>query len=698
MRLHELAKELKTTGKDVVEKLHELKQDVKNNPMTMLTPEQVDMARKAFEGLLAQAAAAVAAAAAGVSAPIPAPAVATPEAPPAPEPVAAPEKPAEPKPKPAAPPKPSEKKVVIVKVPLIVKDFAEQIGIKPNQLIATLMTMNIFASINERIELKVAQQVAEKRGFILEQEKKVEVKPPPPKPTVIVETEEDRPEDLIARPPIVTFLGHVDHGKTSLMDKIRHSHVAKGEDGGITQHIGAYMVQYRDHWITFLDTPGHAAFTAMRARGANLTDIAVLVVAADDGVMPQTKEAIQHARAAKVCVIVAINKTDVRGANVDRVKRQLQQEGVNPEDWGGDVICCPVSAVTGDGIDHLLEMILLQSEMLEFKANPRRRAQGYVIEARMEAGMGPTANVLIRRGTLQVGDALLCGPYWGKVKALINDHGIKVRTAGPSWAVKCLGLTSVPEPGMEFKVVASEKLARTTSEERLAKKRLDEMSLPKRASLEDLMSRSTEVEKQTLAVVLKTDVQGSLEAIQQSLLGIKSDKVAISVVLAGVGNISDNDVLLASASNAIIIGFHVGKEPSSAGMAKREGVEIRLYSVIYELLDDVRDAMTGLLEPIVKESVIGHAEVRQVFDISKKGNVAGCMITDGRATSRCRARVLRKGEVLAEGSISSLKRFQNDAAEVREGQECGIRLDIFSAFAEGDVIELYEMEKISQQL
>ncbi len=305
------------------------------------------------------------------------------------------------------------------------------------------------------------------------------------------------------------------------------------------------------------------------------------------------------------------------------------------------------------------------------------------------------------RGTLSVGslpDALICGPHWGKVKALINDHGVKVRTALPSWAVKCLGLTSVPEPGMEFKVVASEKLARSMSEERMAKKRLEEISVPKRASLEDLMSRPVEAEKRVLCIVLKTDVQGSLEAIQQSLLGIKSDKVAISVVLAGVGNITENDVLLASASNAIIIGFHVGKEPSSAGMAKREGVEIRLYSVIYELLDDVRAAMAGLLEPVVKETVIGHAEVRQVFEISKKGKVAGCMMRDGRATSRCRARVQRDGEVLAEGSISSLKRFQNDAAEVREGQECGIRLDVFSDFVEGDVIEFYEMEKISQQL
>ena len=427
-------------------------------------------------------------------------------------------------------------------------------------------------------------------------------------------------------------MGHVDHGKTSLLDKIRHAHVAQGEDGGITQHIGAYMVQYHDRSITFLDTPGHAAFTAMRARGANLTDIAVIVIDGVDGVMPQTREAIQHAKAAEVCIMFAINKIDLRNANVDRVKRQLQQDGITPEDWGGDVVCCPVSAVTGDGIDHLLEMILLQADMLELKSNPKRRAQGFVIEARLEAGMGPTANLLVTRGTLQVGDALVCGPYWGKIKALINDQGIKVRTAGPSSAVKCLGMTNVPEPGMEFKVYPDERVARSISEERMAKKRLDDISVPKRASLDDLLRKPTGPEKQYLSLVLKTDVQGSLEAIQQSLLGIKSDKVSLKIVLAGVGTITENDVLLASASNAIILGFHVSKEDGVSGMAKREGVEIRLYSVIYELLDNVRDAMIGLLVPISKELVIGHAEIRQVFEISKKGKIAGCMVVDGRVS------------------------------------------------------------------
>jgi translation initiation factor IF-2 len=694
MRVHELAKELGITGKDLVAKLHELHHDVKSNPMSTLTPEQVELARKSFGG---PAAAAHPAPAAAKPAPKPAAAAHVPvkEAPKpvAPKPVA--EKPAPPPP----PPPPPAKKVIIIRGPVVVKEFAEQLGLKPNQLIAELMTMNVFASINERIDLKVAQQLADKRGFSLEHEKKVVEHKPIPKPEdKAVEPEVDRTDDLVTRPPVVTFMGHVDHGKTSLLDKIRHAHVAQGEDGGITQHLGAYMVQYHDRQITFLDTPGHAALTAMRARGANMTDIAVIVIDGVDGVMPQTKEAIQHAKAADVCVMVAINKIDLRNANVDRVKRQLQQDGVTPEDWGGDVVCCPVSAVTGDGIDHLLEMILLQADMLELKSNPRRRAQGFVIEARLEAGMGPTANLLVTRGTLHVGDAVVCGPYWGKLKALINDQGIKVRTAGPSSAVKCLGMTNVPEPGMEFKVFPDERVARSISEERMAKKRLDDISMPKRASLDDLLRKPTGPEKVYLSLVLKTDVQGSLEAIQQSLMGIKSDKVALKVVLAGVGSITENDVLLASASNAIILGFHVSKEDGVSGMAKREGVEIRLYSVIYELLDNVRDAMVGLLVPISKEAVVGHAEIRQVFEISKKGKIAGCMVVDGRVTSRARARIKREGDVAYEGSVVSLKRFQNDAAEVRDGQECGLRLGDFSDYRVGDIIEFYEMENIAQQL
>jgi translation initiation factor IF-2 len=688
MRVHELAKELNVPSKDLLEKFHSLGIELKNH-MAAVTPEQVEMIRKAVP------------VAAGAPAHEPehaAPAAARKKAAPPPEPVAAPA-PAEPPPPPPPPP-PPEKKTILVRGAVIVKEFAEQLGMKPNQLIAELMTMNVFASMNERIDLKIAQQLADKHGCLLEHEKKpVEHKPPPPKP---VEKESelaaDRPDEMMTRPPIVTFLGHVDHGKTSLLDKIRNAHVAQKEHGGITQHIGAYTVQYRDHSITFLDTPGHEAFTAMRARGANITDIAVLVIAADDGIMPQTREAIQHAKAADVTILAAINKIDLRAANVDRVKRQLQQEGLTPEDWGGELICCPVSATTGDGIDHLLEMIILQSEMLELKANPGRRAEGYVIEARLEPGMGPTATLLVSRGTLQVGDAIACGLCWGRVKALINDRGIKVRTAGPSSAVKCLGLTGVPEPGVEFKIFPNDRPARELAEQRQAEKRKLELVQPRRASLEDLLRAPAATEVCELPIVLKTDVQGSLEAIQHSLGGIRSEKVTLKIILAGVGNITGNDVLLATASKAIIIGFHVGVEDGVASMAKREGVEIRLYNIIYELLDEVRDAMTGLLEPLVKENVIGHAEIRQVFDLTKRGNVAGCMIVDGRATSRSRLRLKRGGEVLFVGQVGSLKRFQNDASEVREGQECGIRLDGYTDIREGDIIELYEVEKVAQQL
>ncbi len=670
MRVHELAKEMNISSKELLEKLHALGVEAKNH-MATLTPEQIELVRSGS--------------------------AVAPDSPTAPAAKAKAEAPAAPPPEPEPEPEPEKK--VLLQGPITVKELAAQLGVKHNQLIAELMTMNVFASINEKVDPRVVQQIAHKHSFTVEHVKPPPPPPPPPKPEDVKPApSKDREEDKLQRPPIVTFMGHVDHGKTSLLDHIRRTRVAQGEDGGITQHIGAYMVTYNDHAITFLDTPGHAAFTAMRARGANLTDIAVIVIAADDGIMPQTREAIQHAKAAEVCMMIAINKIDLRTANVDRVKRQLQQEGLTPEDWGGDLVCCPVSAATGDGIDNLLEMILLQAEMLELKANPRRRATGFVIEARLEAGMGPTANLLVQAGTLQVGDAIVCGPCWGRVKALINDVGVKVRTAGPSYAVKCLGLNAVPEPGTEFEVYPNDKAARKMATERMEKRRLDTISAPRRASLEDLLKPQSGQAVRELTVIVKADVQGSLEAIQQALRDIKSDKVSLKIALAGVGSINENDVLLASASNAIIIGFHVTKEAGAGAAAKREGVEIRLYSVIYELLDDIRDAMAGLLEPMLKQNVIGHAEIRQVFELSKKGRVAGCMVTDGRVTSRSRARLLRGGEVMYEGTLSSLKRFQNDASEVREGQECGIRLDNSPSIVVGDVIELYEVEKIEQSL
>jgi translation initiation factor IF-2 len=438
----------------------------------------------------------------------------------------------------------------------------------------------------------------------------------------------------------------------------------------------------------------------MRARGATLTDIVVLVVDAVDGVMPQTREAMQHAKAAKVTVMIALNKVDLRQANVDRVKRQLQAEGLQPEDWGGDVLCCPVSALTGAGVDKLLEMILLQAEMLELKATSGGPAQGFVVEAQLEPGKGPTATLLVRQGTLRVGDPIVCGASWGRVKALLNDRGEKAKEAGPSDAVKCLGLPEVPPAGAEFVVYPSDREARAVADQR----RLDErqqalaQASPKRASLEDLLKAASGPERKELAVIIKTDVQGSLEAIHHGLGGIRSEKVSLNVLLSGIGNITANDVLLASASNAIIIGFNVSKDNSVVSLAKREGVEVRLYSIIYELLDDMREAMLGLLDPVVRENVHGHAEVRQVFDLGKKGKVAGCLVSDGKVMARSRARVKRRGEILYAGGVATLRRFQNEASEVREGQECGIRLDNFGDFQPGDIIELYDVEKIAQQL
>lgn len=632
---------------------------------------------------------------------------ASPKAPPAPEPEPEPAAEPEPEPTPEPEPEPVEEEPagpIIVKNFVIVKDLAEYLDIKPNQLIAKLMSKNIFASINEKLDFKIAKEIAEGFGVVLEQEKKVTEKkvapPPPPPPEEEVRQAPPKEDDLLPRPPVVTFLGHVDHGKTSLLDKIRHAHVVDSEHGGITQHIGAYTVTYNDNKITFIDTPGHAAFTAMRARGANLTDIAVIIIAADDGIMPQTREAIQHAKAANVTLMVAINKVDLPSANVDRVKQQLQQADLAPEDWGGQTIVCPVSAHSGEGIDYLLEMILLQAEVMELKAPTKGPAQGFVVEARLEPGMGPTANLLVKRGVLKVGDAMVCGSYWGKIKALISDTGTKVRTAGPSMAVKCLGLNNVPDAGSEFVTVANDRTARSIAEERVQAQRMDKLGTPARrpTTLDDLLRQTDITEKKVLNAVVKADVQGSLEAILHSLSEIKSDKVSLNFVLTGVGNVTENDAVLASASEAIVLGFNVSSEAGANRAAKREGVEIRLYSIIYEMVDDIRQAMTGLLKPVTKETVIGQATVRQTFDIGKTGRIAGCMMSQGRVTSRARARLKRDGAVIYEGTISSLKRFQNDAAEVREGQECGIRLDTHSDYEAGDTIEFYEVQQIAQDL
>ena len=597
------------------------------------------------------------------------------------------------------PPPVVNEKLLHIKGPIVVRELAEMLGLKPNHLVAELMGMNILASIAQRVDVNVAKTVAERHGFTLDHGKRDHEHKPVQQKKAPVETDESRAGELQARPPVVTFLGHVDHGKTSLLDKIRDTAVARGEHGGITQHIGAYTKEVGGRSITFLDTPGHAAFTAMRARGANLTDIAVIIVAADDGVMPQTKEAIQHAKAANVAIMVAINKIDMSAANPERVKQQLQAEDLAPEDWGGSTIVCPVSAVTGEGIDHFLEMIALQAEMLELKANPKCRAKGYVIEARLEQGMGPTANLLVTEGTLKIGDPILCGPHWGRVRALINDHGVKVKSATPSMPVKCLGLAGVPEAGAEFKVCADEKEARDQANAAAQQLRASQaVPASRKVSLADLFKDIDATKRIELRIILKTDVQGSIEAITHALREIKTDKVSLNILFSATGNITTNDVMLASASNAVILGFHVAKEPGVDLACRREGVEIQLHNIIYELIDQVRAAMAGLLSPELREKVVGRAEIRQVFPIGKTGNVAGCMVVSGSVRPRYKVRVKRGEEVLFQGAIASLKRFKDSVAEVRDGQDCGIRIENFADILTGDILEFYEIEAIKQTL
>ena len=590
--------------------------------------------------------------------------------------------------------------VIHIKPPIIVKELATQLGVKNFQLIKELMTdFNVFVNQNQTIEPDVATKIAEKHGFILEKERRekgggvhkveqVVVAPPPP----VIEKE----EELKVRGPIITFMGHVDHGKTSLLDAIRKTRVAAGEAGGITQHIGAYQVDYKNTKITFLDTPGHAAFTAMRARGANVTDIVVLVVAADDGLMPQTLEAISHAKAAPhVKIIVAINKIDLPGANIDRVKKQLQEKGLQAEDWGGETIVAPVSATKGTGIDHLVEMMALQAEVMELKASPTATARGTVIEAQVEAGRGPTATVIVQMGTLKIGDPFISGDYSGKVKSLIDHQGKPLKEAGPSTPVKVLGFTGLPNAGDEFLVMDAERDAKILSEERLDAKRTGKLNVPQRATLESLLEAIDG--KKLLRLVLKVDTQGSLEAIANALGQIKSDKIDLEIVHSGVGPVSESDMLLASASNAVVVGFNVKVETQAVTAAKREGVQVKLYSIIYELLDQIKEAMAGLLDPEHRETVIGHAEVKQVFKLSR-GIVAGCLVADGRIARTARARVLRKRQPVYDGGLSTLRRFQDDVKEVRSGLECGIKLGDFSEYQVGDIIECYQLEQVAQKL
>ncbi|CAB4242694.1 Translation initiation factor IF-2 [Methylacidimicrobium sp. AP8] len=609
----------------------------------------------------------------------------------------------QPRPAPPAPTPGSEsagaaRKTISLRGPITVKELAGLLEIKPFQLIHHLMEMNIFPTLTQLLDEDIARKVSNRMGFEVQTERK-ERHGPPSAPKVV----EEPPPALVAkpdlqpRPPVVAFLGHVDHGKTTLLDAIRHTRVAAGEAGGITQHIGAYTINRGGKSITFIDTPGHEAFTAMRARGASITDLVVLVVAADDGVMPQTIEAIDHARAAKVPILVAISKIDVPGANPLRVKTQLQERGLVPEEFGGDTIFCEVSALKGKGIDHLLDMILLQAEVLELRAAFHGPATGRVIEAQMETGRGPTATVLVQQGILHAGDIAVCGPYWGRVRALINDLGKTVKEATPSTPVKVLGLSGLPTPGEELVVESDERKARQIAEERLAALKRPRRDEGPKITLENLYEAIAEGQRKTLHLVLKADTQGSIEALIGQLEKIPSKKVELAIIHAAAGPVTESDILLAKASGGIVIGFHVKTDSSAAAAAKREGVQIKLFSIIYELVDQVREAMAGLLEPELRETVLGTALVKKVFQLHKF-SVAGVLVQTGRMIRKGQARVLRGKQPIYDGSIQTLKRFQDEVAEVRAGLECGLRLGNFDDYEPNDIIQCYQLERVPQSL
>ena len=571
--------------------------------------------------------------------------------------------------------------------PITVKELASKLCREVSEIIKKLMALGIMATINQEVDIETATVLASEFGTMVEE------LPPEEDPTEIPEIVDD-PKTLIHRPPVVTVMGHVDHGKTSLLDAIRQANVTSHEAGGITQHIGAYQVNYQGKKIVFLDTPGHEAFTAMRARGAQVTDVAILVVAADDGVMPQTIEAINHAKSAKVPIIVAINKMDRPGANPDRVKQQLGDYGLLPEDWGGETIMVPVSAYAKTGITDLLEMILLVAEMQELKANPNRHAFGTIIEAQLDKGRGPVATVLVQKGTLRVGDSIIAGTAFGKVRAMINERGDKVKKAEPSTPVEVLGLSDVPMAGDILEAV-DEKVARAVAEKRIAKKRTDEMKPSQKVSLEDIFSQIKEGKLKEINIVLKADVQGSIEALKQSLLNLKNEEVRVNIIHSGAGAINESDVMLAAASNALIIGFNVRPDTNARKMSEAENIDIRTYRVIYDAINDIQAAITGMLAPKFKEAIQGRVEVRQLINIPK-GIVAGSYVLEGKILNSSDLRIIRDGIVIHEGKIESLRRFKDEVKEVAAGYECGITIEKFRDIKEGDIIEAFTMEEIKR--
>jgi len=581
-------------------------------------------------------------------------------------------------------------KKIIVRGEMTVGELAKLLHKDVSDVIKKLMFLGVLATINQVLDLDAIQLVAGEYGV------EVEIKLPVDEDAFETIEEQDDPADLKSRPPVVTIMGHVDHGKTTLLDAIRHTNVTSGEAGGITQHIGAYQVEVNGKKITFLDTPGHEAFTTMRARGAQVTDITVLVVAADDGVMPQTVEAINHAKAANVPIIVAVNKIDKPTANPDRIMQELTEYGLVPEAWGGDTIYVNISAKMRTNLEELLEMILLVAEVNDYKANPDKRARGTVIEAELDKGKGPVARVLVQHGTLHVGDAFVAGNCFGRVRAMVNDRGRRLKEAGPSTPVEITGLTEVPQAGDPFMVFEDERKARAISERRAAKARESERGANARVTLDDLYKQIKEGEIKDLNVIIKADVQGSVEALKGSLLKIDVEGVRVKIIHSGVGAITESDVALASASNAIIIGFNVRPETQAKATAEQEGVDIRLHNIIYNVTDEIEQAMKGMLDPVVREVVIGHAEVRNVFRVSKVGTIAGCMVTSGKITRTAEARLIRDGIVVHQGKIGSLKRFKDDVREVAQGYECGLMIDGVSDIQEGDTIEAYVMETVER--
>ncbi len=586
--------------------------------------------------------------------------------------------------------KKEEKKIIEVEDTIVVKDLADKMGITPAELITKLIDLGVMANQNQSIDFDTVSIIGEELGFKIIKSEPLEI-----------EDEfdldyEDDPRDLKPRPPVVTVMGHVDHGKTSLLDAIRETNVTEQEAGGITQHIGASVVNVKGKKIVFLDTPGHEAFTSMRARGAQVTDIAVLVVAADDGVMPQTVEAINHAKAANVPIIVAINKIDKPDANIDRIRQELVEYGLVPEEWGGDTVNVPVSALKKEGIDDLLEMILLVAEMQELKANPNRKAMGTVIEAQLDKGKGPIATVLVQKGTLRVGDVVVCGSTSGRIRAMFDDRGRNVKKAGPSIPVMILGLSEVPLSGDVLYVVEDEKTARTYAERKKELEREEQLKTTQKVSLDDLFEKIQSGEIKELNIIIKTDARGTIDAIKQSIEKLENEEVKINIIHGGVGGITESDVTLAAASNAIIIGFNVRPTQNALDIAKEENVDVRTYRVIYEAIEDIEAAIKGMLEPKYEEKVIGRAEVRATFKVPNVGNVAGIYVQDGKITRNSKIRLLRDNIVIFEGNISSLKRFKDDVREVLSGYEGGLALENYNDIKEGDILEAYILEEVEQ--